>query len=241
VDDFDECFRIRTTSEAVVVAGVGTDDVDAFDSTDDDGDVCSARDGSGETSPEEHEVRVDTVSGDCVEMVSLGVVDTTTVHWCGLHRGEMVVDFLACGSARRCMRSGDSARRSSGELGSADLGLAPNAFLAEPGVRLAPGEYVCVVLDDPGTCTAMGDGDRVGEASGSGDGDGVRASGDSGMWPTDLRRLGECSAFVLACSLCLRPCREDGLAVDGDGMEPAAGEHGSESAGEDDSDASDAL
>lgn len=34
---------------------------------------------------------------------------------------------------------------------------------------------------------ASGDGDRVGDDD-SGDGDGVRANGDNGMCPTDLRR-----------------------------------------------------
>jgi hypothetical protein len=46
-------------------------------------------------------------------------------------------------------RSGDSARRRSGDPGSADLGRLKD-FLAEPGVRLDPGLYVWVVLDDPG-------------------------------------------------------------------------------------------
>ena len=42
-----------------------------------------------------------------------------------------------------CSRSGERARRSSGEPGSADFGLwALKAFLAELGVRLAPGLYV---------------------------------------------------------------------------------------------------
>lgn len=83
------------------------------------------------------------------------------------------------------------------------------------------GLYDCVVLELPGWCptgNANGLGDLVGEA-GSGDGEGVRARGDRGMWPTDLRRLGTleglaaCRVFeqALVCSLCLRPCRVEGL------------------------------
>lgn len=45
---------------------------------------------------------------------------------------------------------------------------------------------------------------------GNGDGDGVRANGDSGIWPTDLRLFGECRFFVAECSLCLSPCSVDG-------------------------------
>jgi len=30
------------------------------------------------------------------------------------------------------------------------------------------------------------------------------------MWPTDFRREGECKFLVLMCSLCLRPCSEEG-------------------------------
>lgn len=74
------------------------------------------------------------------------------------------------------------------------------------------GLYDCVVLELPGWWPAenvSGLGDRVGDC-GSGDGDGVRAKGDSGMWPTDLRRLGECRFLVAECSLCLSPCNVDG-------------------------------
>lgn len=74
------------------------------------------------------------------------------------------------------------------------------------------GLYDCVVLELPGWWPAenvSGLGDRVGDC-GSGDGDGVRASGDSGMWPTDLRLLGECRFLVAECSLCLSPCNVDG-------------------------------
>lgn len=77
---------------------------------------------------------------------------------------------------------------------------------------------------------AKGDGERVGE-EGNGEGDGVRASGDSGIWPTDLRLFdSEVAAALLCkdltppalvehtvllpaqpvCSLCLRPCKVDG-------------------------------
>ena len=35
---------------------------------------------------------------------------------------------------------------------------------------------------------------------GRGEGDGVLARGDKGMWPTDLRREGECRFFVFMCS-----------------------------------------
>lgn len=83
----------------------------------------------------------------------------------------------------------------------------------------------------PTSGKANGDGDLVGD-EGKGDGDGVRAKGESGIWPTDLRRFGSelllvvCSVFsppagllafpppaitaVAACSLCLRPWRVDG-------------------------------
>jgi len=74
------------------------------------------------------------------------------------------------------------------------------------------GLYDCVVFELPGWWpdeNVSGLGDRVGDC-GSGDGDGVRASGDSGMWPTDLRRFGECRFLVTECSLCLSPCSVDG-------------------------------
>lgn len=53
-------------------------------------------------------------------------------------------------------------------------------------------------------------GDLVGD-DGNGEGEGVRASGDSGICPMDLRRLGECKFLVLGASLCLRPCKDEGL------------------------------
>lgn len=68
-----------------------------------------------------------------------------------------------------------------------------------------------MVFEEPGWCPVgkvKGLGERVGE--------GVLASGDSGMWATDLRLLGvvgvlaTCSPLAPECSLCLRPCREDG-------------------------------
>lgn len=139
-----------------------------------------------------------------------------------LQRGEMegAPDLLLFSALRGCSRSGDSARRSSGLPGSALLGRA-NPFLpqppaAGPGVdRDEPGLYDCVVLELPGWCTAGkasgdGEGERVGD-DGRGDGDGVRASGDSGMWPTDFRRPdGEWMLLAALCSLCLRPCSVDG-------------------------------
>lgn len=69
-----------------------------------------------------------------------------------LHRGEIVVGFLPS-ALRGCSRSGDSARRKSGEpaeLGSPDLGREKDFLL---GVRLRllpPGEKVCVALEEPG-------------------------------------------------------------------------------------------
>ena len=96
--------------------------------------------------------------------------------------------------------------------------------------------YVWVVLDAPGTWwqasgdgKASGEGERVGE-SGIGDGDGVRANGDSGIWPTDFLRLGECGVLVLTCNLYLSPCKEEGLA-DGEVVPLVPGEQGIESAG----------
>lgn len=59
----------------------------------------------------------------------------------GLQRGDIVPFTLT--SDLGCNRSGERARRSKGEPGSADFGLcALKAFLAELGVRLAPGLYV---------------------------------------------------------------------------------------------------
>ena len=59
---------------------------------------------------------------------------------------------------------------------------------------------------------ARGEGDLVGEM-GMGEGEGVRARGERGMWPTDLRLEGEWRVLALTCNLCfspLRPCRDDG-------------------------------
>lgn len=154
----------------------------------------------------------------------------------GSHSGDIELDLVS--AVRGCSRSGDRARRSSGEPGSDVLHERPND---EPAVFLPPqhadtepaaaaadvtvdaphpfaldssedGLYDCVVLELPGWWpdeNVNGLGDRVGDC-GNGDGDGVRASGDSGMWPTDLRRLGECRFFVAECSLCLSPCSVDG-------------------------------
>ena len=77
-----------------------------------------------------------------VEMVSFGLVVTTTLQL-GLQRGDIVVFFLP--SVPVLILSGDSARLSRGDPGSADLGRPAPNFLpppAEPGVRLAPGLYV---------------------------------------------------------------------------------------------------
>ena len=88
--------------------------------------------------------------GDCVDIVSFGVVDTTTLHGDGfVHNGEIVVPFLPSADLG-CNLSGERARRNKGEPGSADLGRLNDDFFAEPGVKLAPGLYVCVVLEDPG-------------------------------------------------------------------------------------------
>ena len=57
----------------------------------------------------------------------------------------------------------------------------------------------------------------------SGDGDGVRASGDSGILCTDLRRLVELVACFILC-LCLRPCSVLGRELKLDAA--AAGEFG---------------
>lgn len=125
------------------------------------------------------------------------------------------------------MRSGDNARRNSGELSSVLFGRTNPFFdtlfiVVWPLGRL-PGLYDCVVFDEPGWCptgNANGLGDRVGDA-GIGDGDGVLANGESGMCPIDFRRLGAafegivCNPFavllLLLCSLCLSPCNVDGL------------------------------
>ena len=101
-----------------------------------------------------------------------------------LHSGEIVVDFLPS-ALRGCSRSGERARRSSGEpsvFGSADFGREKDFLF---GVRLCtlPGEKDWVALEEPGwwpSGTASGLGDRVGD-TGRGEGDGVLASGDRGM------------------------------------------------------------
>ena len=72
-------------------------------------------------------------------MVILGLVETTTIHSCGLHNGEMVVLFLPSTDLGGCSRSGDKARRNKGEPGSADFGRLKEDFFAEFGVKLAPG------------------------------------------------------------------------------------------------------
>lgn len=80
-----------------------------------------------------------------------------------------------------------------------------------------------MVLELPGWCpigNARGLGERVGDA-GRGEGEGVRASGESGICPTDFRRLGTlgheglavCNVFEHPdeCSLCFNPCKVEGL------------------------------
>lgn len=179
-----------------------------------------------------------------VEMVELPLLEPRTValpdrqmpltgRWLVLigalqHSGDTTILFSAL---RGCKRSGDRARRNNGELGSALLGRANDFFATAPvggPPGNVPGTYACVVLDDPVGCPAgkwaafsRGLGDLVGDA-GNGDGDGVRASGDNGMWPTDLRRFTACDCvlacnvlFVCVCSLCLSPCSVDGRGYKG--------------------------
>lgn len=122
-------------------------------------------------------------------------------------RGEST--HLLSAALRGWSRSGERARRSRGELGSAVFALG-NPFLVggvaavptivpatipgtvtgrppmptpTPAAGSPPGLYDCVVLDAPSgwtTGNASGLEDRVGEA-GNGDGLGVRANGDSGI------------------------------------------------------------
>ena len=106
------------------------------------GDVCRALDGRGDTSPDLCPTW-DTPCGDIwVDIVSFGVVETTTLHD-GLQRGEIVVFFLPSTLEHLggCSLSGDRALRSKGDPGSADLGRLKDDFLAvtEFGVKLAPG------------------------------------------------------------------------------------------------------
>lgn len=118
-------------------------------------------------------------------------------------------------------RSGDRARRSNGDPGSADFGLDSARCLAAGETdNEAPGLKSCVECELPGGWwtwmgNAKGLGERVGETGkgcccGSGDGEGVRASGDRGMWPADFRLEGECIFLATEWSLFLRPCREEG-------------------------------
>ena len=142
----------------------------------------------------------------------------------------MRISIFLTSALRGWRRSGERARLRRGdpaELGSADFGREKDFLL---GVRLEPGEYVCVVLEEPGWWPmgrASGEGERVGE-TGRGEGDGVRARGERGMWPTDLRRLGEWRFLVLMWSLCFRPWREEGRVE----VEALAGEHGAEESSE---------
>ena len=107
------------------------------------GDVCKALDGRGETSPDLWPTSGTIFWGDnCVEIVSFGVVDTTTLQE-GLHRGDIVVFFFPSTFEHLggWSLSGDKARLNKGDPGSADLGLLKDDFLAvtEFGAKLAPG------------------------------------------------------------------------------------------------------
>jgi len=193
------------------------------------------------------------IGGDLVVTVTRGAWCVVTLS-AGSHSGEMELDLVS--AVRGCNRSGDRARRNSGDPGSDVLhgrpndepavflttttappltalmqqpdgppipptpAVAPHPDTATPPAPAAPGLddvsddglYDCVVLELPGWWpdeNVSGLGDRVGDC-GSGDGEGVRASGDSGIWPTDLRRFGECRFLVAECSLCLSPCSVDG-------------------------------
>lgn len=92
------------------------------------------------------------MGGDWDVIVTLGAVEIVTFR-AGLHRGliEEGVGLFLLSALRGCRRSGERARRRSGEPGSALFGL-PNPFLLpEPGVeREVPGLYDCVVLELPG-------------------------------------------------------------------------------------------
>lgn len=85
-------------------------------------------------------------------IVTLGAVEMVTLR-AGLHKGEIEdgAGLLLLSALRGWRRSGERARRSSGEPGSALFGL-PNPFLfPEPGVdNEVPGLYDCVVLELPG-------------------------------------------------------------------------------------------
>lgn len=73
--------------------------------------------------------------------------------------------------------------------------------------RTSGGGEACSLLAAVGGGASSGEGERSGELPGGG-GEGVRASGDSGMLPADLRR-GE---RYCRCSLGARPCSELGRA-----------------------------
>lgn len=85
-------------------------------------------------------------------IVTLGAVEMVTLR-AGLHNGEIEdgVGLLLLSALRGWSRSGERARRSSGEPGSALLGLPKLFLLLEPGVdNDVPGLYDCVVLELPG-------------------------------------------------------------------------------------------
>ncbi len=79
--------------------------------------------------------------------------------------------------------------------------------------------YTWVTFDNPTDCwpdngleQVRGDGDLVGDGHVAGDGDGVRASGERGICPIDLRRFGELRFLDFPWSLIFNPCKEDGRA-----------------------------
>lgn len=171
------------------------------------------------------------MGGDLVVTVTRGGTWCVVTLSAGSQRGDMELDLVS--AVRGCSLSGERARRSSGDPGSDVLHGRPNDELADvfllqppagpsaldtveqpaPGVdNRDDGLYDCVVFELPGWWpdeNVSGLGERVGDC-GRGDGDGVRANGDSGMCPTDLRRLGEWRFLVAECSLCLSPCNVDG-------------------------------
>ena len=106
------------------------------------GEVCKALDGRGETSPDLCPCWTTFWGDNWVDIVNFGVVDTTTLQE-GLQSGDIVVFFFPSTFEHLggWSRSGDSARLSNGEPGSADFGLLKDDFLAvtEFGVKLAPG------------------------------------------------------------------------------------------------------
>ena len=164
------------------------------------------------------DVFLNTCGGDLEVTVIHGACNVTLS--AGSHSGDMLFFTSAL---RGCRRSGERARRYSGDLLSLVLGrpklffgvelmtvtfggdedgdsdveatLAGDNATTVAGEVFVDGLYDCVVFELPGwwpVGNMSGLGERVGE-EGNGEGDGVRASGDKGMWPIDLRRLGDCT------------------------------------------------